>query len=373
MEMMLLCSYDEWVQAGYQCDILAVATDVGLLSDELESAGYVIHHVPFRGRWRYFPDPGFLRNYWRLCRSGYDIVHVHTEAAALLFTVIAKLAGVQSLAITPHNTFRFTGLLWMRKYLERAMIRMMGARYGMISDDVLHCEKELYDNEGVRTINWINSDRYLPASEAQRLQARKRLGVADNAFLIVSVGNCNTAKNHPALLQAIAKVPSDISILYVHIGREPENHPERDLASNLGIADQVQFMGTQQDPLPFLQAADTFVMPSLWEGLGMAAIEAIAVGVPVLLTDTPGLREVASHTRHAVMVEPEAFSLAKGLEQIARIPAADRHRMALIDSERIRQQFSIKMGVTSIVRGLYEPDRASMPDEQAEGCHGNNG
>ncbi|WP_263415280.1 glycosyltransferase [Terriglobus albidus] len=353
MEMMLLCSYPEWIENGYKCDILATASDRGILADDLQSAGYSIHHLPFRGRLRYLPSVNFMLGYWRLCRSGYDIVHIHTEAATPLFALIAKLAGVGQLAITPHNTFRFAGVLRLRKYMERAFLRRLGAHYGMISEDVSKCEEELYNNRGTRTVNWYNSNHFIPGAEIDRSKARELLQISEETVVIVSVGNCNNAKNHEALLRAIPLLPADIPIVYFHLGKEPAENPERGLAVSLGIIDRVQFMGTQKDPLFFFRAADIFVMPSLWEGMPISAIEAIAAGVPSVLANVAGLREVASYAKNILLVTPEPVFLAQGIQKIATMAKAERLSKALEDSNRIRTTFSIQNGVKSVVVGLY--------------------
>ncbi len=352
MEMMLLCSYSEWISEGCSCDILATAPSIGPLAPDLQKAGYRVHHLPFRGIFRYLPSFRFLHEYWRLC-SGYDIVHVHTEAATPLFVILARLAGLKTVVLTLHNTFRFTGVLRFRKYLERLTLRSLGCRYGMISDDVQKCEWDHYRNPGVRTWNWINTDHFLPCSEMERTRARQTLGIAPDEFVLISVGNCNKAKNHQALLHALPKLQLSPVPLYLHVGKEPTETPERQLAVELSIEDHVRFAGSQPDSLPFLQAADIFVMPSLWEGLPLSALEAVAVGLPTVFCDAAGLRGVAAEMVYPVLTACDPTAIAHGIDQVRSIGSGERRRRGLEDSIRIRKRFSVQNGVSSIVRGLY--------------------
>jgi len=353
MEMMLLSSYAEWRLLGYECDVLATKNTVGPLAQRMEECGYGVFHIPFRSRLRYLPRARFILEFYQLCRSGYDVVHIHTEAAPPIFATLAKLAGVRRVAVTPHNTFRFSGALRMRKRIERRFVRLLGGRYGMISEGVRLCEWETFRNQGVRTWNWFDTAHFRPAEEQDILSIRHSLGIREGEFVIASVGNCNRAKNHAALLGAIKLLPSTLSPLYLHIGSEESGFPERTLAQELRIETKVRYLGAQEDPLQFLWAADVFVMPSLNEGLSIAAIEAVAAGAPALFSNVPGLAEVAGETRHTILSEASPDSIAEALLRMVSIEPSERRRRALADSELIREKFSIENGVRSICDGLY--------------------
>jgi glycosyltransferase involved in cell wall biosynthesis len=223
----------------------------------------------------------------------------------------------------------------------------------MISDDVRACEWEHYRNPGVRISNWLDSSHYREPSVAERADARASLAIEDGTVVLISVGNCNVAKNHEALLRAITFLPSDLKILYLHVGNEPADAPERRLAKQLQIASSVRFVGSQRDPLPLLWASDLFVMPSLFEGVGMSALEAASAGLPLVLSDVAGLRGVAAHLSNCVLTTTDPRSIASGIAQVARLTEAERLRQGNQDSAKIRELYSISRGVTSIVRGLY--------------------
>ena len=353
METMLLSSGEEWRRQGYRCDVLATADRVGPVADQLRNCGYRVHHHPFRSRWSLLPRPSFVRDFFLLCKSGYDVVHIHTEGGPPLFALIAKLAGIRRIAVTPHNTFRFGGWLRIRKLCERYFVRMLGGRYGMISAGVEDCEKKKFRNEGVRIWNWIDTEHFRPPSPLERLLARLSLGARPEDFVIVSIGNCNQAKNHGAILRAIPLLPTAIRPFYLHIGREQLDCPEQKLAAELGILNTARFLGSVEEPRHFLWAADAFVMPSLHEGLGLAALEAVAAGAPLVCSSVDGLSDVAAATNHTVLTTTAHESVAQGISLLASLPISQVREQALEDSRSVRSRFSVHHGVRSIVHSLY--------------------
>ena len=231
----------------------------------------------------------------------------------------------------------------------------------MVSAGVSACEWERFGNMGIRIRNWFNVFRFRPPVPLERAAARQSLGAQLEDFLIVSVGNCNAAKNHEAILRAIPLLPTALQPLYVHIGREEPGHPERKLADMLGIQNKVRFLGSQAEVLPFLWAADVFVMPSLHEGLGIAAIEAIASGVPLVCSRVEGLSDIAAVTNNTVLTDTTPESIAGGIAYVAALQLDERRNRALIDGRLVREHFSIRNGVQSIISGLYVEDAQTPP------------
>ena len=353
METMLLCSYGEWSRLGYRCDVLATADTIGPVAEEMRACGYRLFHIPFRDGHSYIPRADFVRQFYKLCHAGYDIIHVHTEIAPPVVVLLARMAGVPRIAITPHNVFNFSGALRARKFLERSLVRSLGGRYGMISKGVTACEWERFRNRGVPIWNWIDTSHFRPPTSGERAEARSALGIADYQFVTLSVGNCNYAKNHTAILDAICLIPESMNLLHLHVGREEAGCPERAQAGKQGIENAIRFLGSQPDPLSFLWAADAFLMPSHHEGLGLSAIEAVASGVPLVCSNVQGLKDVAAEMKWAVFTSTTADSVANAICELASIPESHRRRNALEDSRRIRARFAVKSGVRSIVDGLY--------------------
>lgn len=353
MEQMLLSSATAWRAAGYQCDVVTTGANAGPIAEAMRAHGYGVYHMPFRSKYRFMPRPGFVRDFYRLCASGYDVVHIQVEGGRPLYAVLARLAGVPRLAVTPHNTFRFEGMLRLRKMAERHLIRLLGGRFGMISEGVRACEWERFRIRGKRIWNWIDTEHFRPPTADERAAARRALGIEEGRFVVASVANCNKAKNHPELLKALALLPEQERPLYLHVGREETGEPERALAEQFGVADEVRFFGSQPDPRLYFWAADALVMPSLYEGLGLSAVEAVACGLTLICSRIDGLLDLAKEMGGCVLTTPDANSIARGLSIAIKANATDRCAQALRDSTRIRERFSMERGVNSIVQELY--------------------
>jgi glycosyltransferase involved in cell wall biosynthesis len=148
-------------------------------------------------------------------------------------------------------------------------------------------------------------------------------------------------------------LPKGINAVYFHLGSEEAHKPERALAAELGISGQVRFIGSHPDPRYFHWAADVFVMPSLYEGLGIAALEAIAAGVPAILSRVDGLSDIIAELRHVKATPTLPESVASALTEIAAMDTGRRLSDSREDSQLIRTKFSQEAGVRSNVENLY--------------------
>jgi glycosyltransferase involved in cell wall biosynthesis len=130
-----------------------------------------------------------------------------------------------------------------------------------------------------------------------------------------------------------------------------DSRPEmQQLASDLGIRERVHFLGRRPDVPQLLKLADLFVYASHYEGFGIAAVEAMSSGLPVIASDVPGLKEVVEGAGR--LVPPgNAEALAQAIDEILRSEQI-RQRMAAASRKRAAY-FSIDRTVSSMVK-VYE-------------------
>lgn len=338
----MLCSVAPFLKdRGITGEILSTGSQVGPYAETLANAGYAIKHIPFR------KSPMFFFALFRLFQANaYDVIHLHTERANFWFGVLALMSCAKCIR-TIHNNFHFSGFLrWERKW-QRQLLNQLGVTHVAISQSVQDTERNYYQLPTRLITNWYNSHHFARTTEAQRAFARQQLDIPENCFVLVSVGNCSSVKNHSLLIEAIAKLKSSDTV-YLHIGYEKDNS-EQELAKKLSVSDRVRFQGSQEDVLPFLQAADLFVMPSLYEGCSIAVLEAIGTGLPVLLSKVSGLSDMEEFFDGLHYCEPTVVGIFEALRKIIKMPASDLTFNARENSDAAALVFGVQRGLDAYV------------------------
>jgi glycosyltransferase involved in cell wall biosynthesis len=148
---------------------------------------------------------------------------------------------------------------------------------------------------------------------------RQRLPLPTDGALLVSVGALIPRKGQSFAIEALAQLSETRLAL---IGAGEDRSMLEKLASDLGIANRVHFLGSLPHPeiATYLQAADAAVLPSSSEGLANAWIEALACGTPLVITDSGGAREVISGPAAGRIAERNADAIARGVQEILASP-----------------------------------------------------
>jgi glycosyltransferase involved in cell wall biosynthesis len=185
-----------------------------------------------------------------------------------------------------------------------------------------------------------------------RAAVRRSLGVADDEILIGTVANLRATKGYPDLLVAAREViRSDASVRFVAVGRGPLEGELREQHARLGLGDRFAFLGFRPDAVGVMAAFDVFCLPSIHEGLPIALMEALALGLPVVATRVGGVAELVTDGEDAILVpasRPEA--LADALLTLARDP--DR-RTAMGRRARERSETLDAPGSVREVESVY--------------------
>lgn len=336
-----------WREQGLECEILAIGNAPGVFAPRLREAGCRIHHLPFARSARHVAEVfRFLR------KQRYDAVHVDCEQGCFWYALAAYLAGTRRLFRTVHNVFPYSGGLRLRRRLQRSVLRRLGTRMIAISPSVESCERVCFANPTLLIPNWFDDGLYVPAGGEERAQARRRLGLAENTTAFCSVGGCWSYKNHAAVLDALARLPADLDVVYLHAGMEAEDAAERQLAGQLGVSSRVRFLGVVPEVLPVLAASDVYLMPSLYEGFGCAAVEAMGCGLPAILSDVPGLRDFRASCPGIRWSGVDPDSLAAAMLELARTPGPERRALGRRLSAAVHHHFGMSRGAMAYAR-LY--------------------
>jgi glycosyltransferase involved in cell wall biosynthesis len=292
-----------------------------------------VHVVPKR---RAF-DLGLLLALRRLLRrERIALVHAHDLQSATYGFLAGWLARVPVL-LTVH------GLGIFRQKRSASLLPWLGRRLGRVVFVGQWLERHAASECRVRphrpmvVPNGVDAAAFTPGPPDPALRAELRL--AAESPVIGSVGNLRPVKDYPCLLRAFARARARVpSATLVLVGDGPERPALEALACELGIADSVRFAGARSDTCRLLRLFDVFALSSQTEGISIALLEAMAAGLPAVVTATGGNPEVAVEGGTAALVpvgdpEPMGDALAALLADPARRRAWGEAARRRVESE----------------------------------------
>ncbi|HEX6207418.1 MAG TPA: glycosyltransferase family 4 protein [Actinomycetota bacterium] len=196
-----------------------------------------------------------------------------------------------------------------------------------------------------------DAERLGAPSPERKERARRALALEPRDQVLLSVARQEFQKGQGTLVSAMSRLPATAVLLIA--GRDGNATATlRAAASSLG--DRVRFLGHRSDVPELLAAADVFVFPSIYEGLGGAVIEAMALGLPVVASDLPALHEVVEPGRSAVLVPAgNADRLAEAVGGLLR----DRPELGRL-GRRGRELFLEKFTIEGVARRMSEMFRS---------------
>lgn len=290
-------------------------------------------------------------------RHAASVVQTHL-LRTLDFVVLPlrRRAGVRSVYWTVHNARldlradQLPGQPWLlspKVRAHRALYRIgVRAASGFIavSEDAARAVRDQFrpPPDKLFTIpNGVDIDRY--GHPVDRAAMRARLGVPADARLVTIVGKLMEQKGHRVLLDALPTVAERHADLHVVLAGEG---PLRDeivgRAAAAGLGGRVHLVGNRSDVADLLAASDLFVLPSLWEGLPMALLEAMASRLPVVASAVSGSREVVISDESGLLVRPGDPSALAGA-MLELLGNADRAaRLGLGARARVEDRFSAR-------------------------------
>jgi glycosyltransferase involved in cell wall biosynthesis len=177
----------------------------------------------------------------------------------------------------------------------------------------------------------------------QRETFRKELGISPDECLVLATGNLTEVKGHRYMLTAIADLISKgIAVKCFIAGQGELKETLEKQIEEMGLADSVKLLGYRDDVPALLKASDIFCMPSLNEALGYSLLEAMAAGIPVVVSNVGGIPEVVSQGKEGFLVPSQnASELSAAIEKLVSDPS-QRHRMGSEALVTVRKGFSLE-------------------------------
>ena len=242
--------------------------------------------------------------------NNYDIVHCHTPIAGACTRIACKGFRKCGLKVfyTAHGFHFYNGapiVNWLIYYpIEKYCSRFTDTLITINKEDCSIAKRKFRAKrvEYVPGVG-IDFDRF-KNTDVDRVQKRKELGIPVDAFLIISVGELNKNKNHQIIIRALARI-NNPNIHYMIAGAGDYAEFLENLSKELGVENQVHILGYCNDVAQLYKTADINAFPSIREGLGLAALEGMAAGLPLICLDNRGTKGYAVNNVNSFIINGE--------------------------------------------------------------------
>lgn len=169
--------------------------------------------------------------------------------------------------------------------------------------------------------------------QVDRAAKRQEIGVPEDAFLMISVGELSDRKNHRVMLQALEQIDNE-NVHYVIVGKGDLLENLKSFVQANDLTGKVQFLGYRQDVAELYKAADLFCFPSLHEGLPVALMEAMACGIPAVCSRIRGNTDLIQSDAGALVDPFDTDGFAEAIVKLIRDKAL-REQFSALNRKRV--------------------------------------
>lgn len=269
-----------------------------------------------------------------------DIVHLNSSKAGGIGALAARIAGIKHIVFTIHglpaDENRPTAQRWLIA-LATWLTAILSHRTITVSQDAFERVRRFpfLFRKTTLIYNGIESPEFLTPHEA-RTELRAIDPTIPDSRLLGSIGELHVNKGYDCAITAI--INNEMHLVLIGDGEERDSLEK--LAQESGVSDRVHFLGFVPDAAKYVRAFDTFLLPSLKEGLPYVLLEAGAAYVPIIASDIPGVRDIVLPDFTGILVERDPTQIASALKRLE-----DAHLVHSLTKEmatRVRATFSMK-------------------------------
>lgn len=299
-------------ELGYQADVACNFRDRSIwteertkkLENELNAMGIGLFQVDFTRSIRKVSC--HIRAYRQLKRilmdTEYEFLHCHTPIAGALGRIAGHRRGLKVI-YTAHGFHFYQGAPlknWIFYYpVERLLSAWTEVLITINTEDYERAKKD-FKAKKTKYVPGIGIDlERIQNVTINRKVKREELGIAEESVAILSVGELNRNKNHAAVIKAIAKL-NDMRIHYFICGKGILNKYLEEECRRLSVESQVHLLGFRKDIYEIYKACDIYIHPSYREGLPVAVMEAMACGLPCMVSNIRGNRDLVKNGNNGI-------------------------------------------------------------------------
>jgi len=328
-----LIPHIKWlIEQGHRVDV--AFNIVQEVAPELIELGCEVHNLEFQRSPLNKKNYSAYKKLKMLIQSEkYNLVHTHTPVVSACVRLTCRKIKNVKVFYTAHGFHFYKGaplINWLVYYpIEKLLSRYTDLLITINKEDYNRAKKSFRAGK-VEYVPGVGIDtKKISQIVVNRSEKRKALGLSENAFLVLSVGELNKNKNHEIIIRTIARL-NNPNIYYVICGRGVLADYLKDLIKKLDLEKQVKLMGYRTDIAEICKVTDIFAFPSFREGLSVALMEAMACGLPIVCSDIRGNRDLIENEKDGYLVRPENIEgFTNAFEKLYR-------------SEKLREKFGKK-------------------------------
>ncbi len=331
--------------------------DVQKLQKELNNLSVVSHQIDFV---RSPLSLGMLHSFKQIkkviVKGNYQLIHCQSPVASILTRLIAKNHRKKGTKViyTAHGFHFFKGAPlqnWLLYYpIEKYCSRFTDVLITINQEDYALAQRKMKAKKIVYIPGvGVDTQKYADVTVDKPLK-KKELGIHEDSFVLLSVGELSTRKNHQIIIKALAKLNKK-DIHYLIAGNGDEKEHLSNLAEELGIRGQVHLLGYRADIGELCKVADVFCFPSLQEGLPVALMEAMGSGLPCVVSKIRGNTDLIEEEKGGFLVGPTSVDEFVKSIQILVDDEEKRVSMGRYNMEAVKK-FD-RVSVDGEMRGIY--------------------
>jgi glycosyltransferase involved in cell wall biosynthesis len=319
--------------------LVCVLSEKGPMGERIENRGFPVVALHRMKSHRF--DLRIIRDLYRLIKTEkVEVVHTHLYDGNKYGRLAAGLARVPCLISHYHNVYvrRRTKYHLINRALSVLNDRILAVSQA-VKESVVRCDR-ISPGKIEVLYNGINPAKF--KGDFTDSGVRREFGVKPEDFFIGVVARLEEQKGHMVLFRALRRLLPDFPQIKVLVVGDGTLRPVLEAkVLEMGLSEQVLFVGTRKDIPEILAALDLFILPSLWEGFSMAILEALATGTPVMATDVGGASEVIRSGYDGLLIPPrEASALVTGVREAILDPRKYKE-MGRQGKETVGRQFTV--------------------------------
>ncbi len=323
--------------------------DKGLPRESITQEGFYLHRVYTIKKPRLLSLTYNVAAFLKLRKIKSDIVHAQS-----IFSGLTAYLGKKLLS-TPYVTYCRGSDIYLpwpfKKSISNLILRNADAVVAL-SSDMKRQITEISNTRPVVVPNGIEVERFEGLSPEE---AREKLGIKNNEKVILFVGSLRALKGVRYLIQAMVIIKQkEPNARLLIVGDGPDRQGLENLVQKLDLQQSIDFVGgIPQERVPhYMMACDIFTLPSLSEGFGLACLEAMACGLPVVTTDVGGLPDLIKDGENGFLIP--ARNVAELARKLATLLESDELRAVISRNNREKAKKYDWSLISHQIEGIYE-------------------